>query len=128
MKLEFISAGGGSIGGSASLPYTIFSCSLSYTGGGQPPNHLVLENSMGITMIITRTSTAEYTCTLNQAIDMSKATFFVGNTFSASGSCIWSGIEVINSTSFTLTTQENNVPVRQDGLFSRTLLEIKQFS
>ena len=99
MKLEFISAGGGSSGGSASLPYTIFSCSLSYTGGGQPPNHLVLE-----------------------------ATFFVGNTFSASGSCIWSGIEVINSTSFTLTTQENNVPVRQDGLFSRTLLEIKQFS
>ena len=127
MKLKFISGGGGSGGGSG-LPYSVFTCTLTYSGGGQPPNHLVLENSLGITMNITRDSTALYTCTLSQALDLSKATFYVGNNWSALGSVVWCGIKVINSTSFQISTQENNLPIRQDGLFSRTLLEIKQFS
>ena len=127
MKLQFISGGGGSGGGSG-LPYSIFSCQLNFSGGGQPPNHIVLENSLGITMNITRDSTALYTCTLSQALVLSKATFYVGNVWSVLGNVVWCGIKVINSTSFQISPQENNVPIRQDGLFSRTLLEIKQFS
>jgi len=126
MKIEFISRAGGSGGGSA-LPYTIFTCTLTYSGGGQPPNHSVFENTLGITMSIVRNSAGIYTCTLSQALDLSKATFYVGNMWS-SNTIIYCNLKVLNTTSFQLNVQENNTPIKQDGLFSRTLLEIKQFS
>jgi len=126
MKSEFINGGG--TGGGSALPYSVFSCQLSYSGGGQPPNHIVLQNTIGFTMSITRDSTGVYTCTLSQALDLSKATFYVGNTWSTSPDVIWCGIKVINSTSFQISNQANNTPIKQDGLFLRTLLEIKQYT
>ena len=124
MKVEFVSEVSNSSG--VSLPYKIFTCQLN-DNGTNVPAQIVLENTLGITLTITNLSAGGYGFTLSQAIDLSKSTFFLGNMWFNNAACYWGTIVVLNTTSFTLLTQENNVPIRQDNLFGKTLLEIKEF-
>lgn len=107
----------------ATRPYKVYTALLTQTGASAPTVS-VLENTLGGTVVWTRTTTGNYLGTLTGAFTAAKTTILVGSPVSST-----SRIDAIRPSvnSISVTTYNGSPAVQTDGLLLESTLEIRVY-